>query len=215
MKIRRFLQERGPDFSRVGSPVRWVRRRLRRRIELPDWLAVRAEETEKRGLFGRYRDALLRRAREQEIFTSCMILKNLAIVQKDFPMSTDYYLEQLMANSRLLRGIYGEVLLRWRSGMGESSFAVIGERVGTKTAVNFSLILSKLDAINPSELVSSMWSFAESFAEERVTRAMKRTYLRSVVTTAASATSVFLILMNFVIVVIFLDMKVALEGVLS
>ncbi|MDD5922230.1 MAG: hypothetical protein PUC44_03495 [Eubacteriales bacterium] len=168
-----------------------------------------------RGIWKKYQDHLLRRAREQEIFTSCMILKNLSIVQKDFPMSADFYLERLMEDSRYLRSIYGEMLLLWRSGMGEKAFFVLEERVQTKAAVNFSLILSKLDQVNPSELVSSMRSFEESFSEERVTRATRRAYIRSLIVTAASAASVFLILMNFIIVVIFLDMEVTLQNLLS
>lgn len=170
---------------------------------------------EQRGIWKKYQDHLLRKAREQEIFTSCMILKNLSIVQKDYPMSADFYLERLMEDSRYLRSIYGEMLLLWRSGMGEKAFSVLEERVQTKAAVNFSLILSKLDQVNPSELVSSMRSFEESFSEERVTRATRRAYIRSLIVTTASAASVFLILMNFIIVVIFLDMEVTLQNLLS
>lgn len=99
--------------------------------------------------------------------------------------------------------------------MGEKAFSVLEERVQTKAAVNFSLILSKLDQVNPSELVSSMRSFEESFSEERVTRATRRAYIRSLIVTTASAASVFLILMNFIIVVIFLDMEVTLQNLLS
>ena len=149
---------------------------------------------------------LLRDAREQEIFGSCILLKNLAIVRKDIPLSTDYLLEELMDSSLLLKSIYGEILLRWRSGMGPAAFDIFEERAGSRAAGSFALILAKMDEINPAELVSSMRSFEEAFAGDRMTRAMKRSYLKSLLMTTVSMASVFTVLIDFVIVVVFMDM---------
>lgn len=167
---------------------------------------------EKRRTFKEKMLAIDRNSLEQEIFGSCVILKNLAIVQSDIPMSTDYILEELMANSNSLRGIYGEILFRWRSGYGQDSFNVLDERIHTKAARNFAFILSKTEQINPAELVESMRVFEEAFAGDRMTRAMKRASRKSIVTTMAATASIFAILMNFSIVVVFMDMLNMIGG---
>lgn len=143
---------------------------------------------------------------EQEIYNSCIILKNFAIVQKEIPMSTDYILEELIGNCSALRGIYSEILFRWRSGYGEESFNVLDQRLHTKAARNFAFILSKTEQINPVELVESMRVFEEAFEEDRMTRAIKRASKRSIITTSVATASIFAILMNFSIVVVFMDM---------
>lgn len=151
-------------------------------------------------------DALRRDAMEQELFGSCIMLKNMAIVQRDLPMSADHILEQLLANSCGLRNVYSEILFRWRGGQGTGAFDVLGERIGTKAARNFAFILSRMDHINPGELVIAMESFEEDFAGYRMTRAMKRASRKSLITTMAATASIFAILMNFSIVVVFMDM---------
>jgi hypothetical protein len=156
---------------------------------------------------------LIRRdVQEQEIYGSCIILKNLSIVQKNLPISTDSILEELMDNSNALKGIYGEMLFRWRNGWGTESFSVMGERIDSKAARNFASILSKAEQINPAELVESMTMFEESFSGDRMTRAMRRASRKSLITTMAATAAVFAVLMNFSIVVVFMDMINMLGG---
>ena len=147
-----------------------------------------------------------RRAAEQEIFSSCVLLKNLAIVRKNIPMSGDYMLEQLMENSYLLKPVYHEILFRLRSGAGSAAFDAMTEQIDTRSASAFAMILGKLEQINPAELVTAMESFEETFRGERVTRAMRRTNVKSLLTTVCAMTAIFAILMNFVVVVVFMDM---------
>lgn len=160
---------------------------------------------------GRFEE-LQRDALEQELFGSCIILKNMAIVQKGMPMSADYILEQLMANSTGLKNVYGEMLFRWRNGYGAEAFDIMGERLKTKAARSFAFILSKTDHIDPAELVTAMRSFEEDFAGYRMTKAMKRAERKSLITTMAATASIFAILMNFSIVVVFMDMLTMLGG---
>lgn len=142
---------------------------------------------------------------ERELFHSCVMLKNLAIVYQELPMSTDYLLEQLMETSKPLRNTYGEVLSLYRKGEQEHAFQVIYQRIPTQSALDFSRILSKLDDIRPSELVLQMDSFEETFSAERKTKAMARAERKSLITTLTSTVTVFVVLLNFTVVVIFLD----------
>lgn len=186
-------------------------RKLLRRRKLKD---PEKKEKEKgrlrerlRSRFGRVRQGLM----DQEIYNSCLLLKNQAIVQKDAPVSADALIEELMNSSVLLKDVYGDMLFRLRSGMGEASFSVMEERIGTPSARAFGRILSRLDSINPAELVSSMRAFEEAFAADRVTRAVRRNYIRSMVSMVFGMSAVFAVLMDFVIVVVFLDMMTMLR----
>lgn len=190
---------------RIPFTIRGGKQMIRRKLPVFRERETRAGSAG-RGFFHRIDVRIWRDAREQELLGSCILLKNLAVVQRQMPMSADYLLEELMENAKLLKRVYGEILRRWRSGMGRRSFDVLPERVGTPAARDFAVILSELDDINPAELAAAMRSFEEVFSADRTTRAMRRAYRRSVLTTAAAAVSVFAILMDFVMVVVFLDM---------
>ena len=142
---------------------------------------------------------------ERELFHSCVLLKNLAIVHQELPMSTDFFLEQLMEAGKALRNIYADVLALYRKGEQEEAFQIIHQRIPTPAALDFSRILSKLDYIRPSELVLQMDSFEETFSAERKTKAMAKAERKSLITTLTSTITVFVVLLNFTVVVIFLD----------
>lgn len=150
---------------------------------------------------------------EREIFNSCIVLKNLAIVHRDLPMSADFILEQLMESSYSLRNIYADILSAYRNGKGEEAFDVFCERIPVRMAKNFSYVLSKIDRINPAELISHMNAFEEAFSADRMTRGMRRAEMKSIITTMTATAAVFAILLNFVIVVVFMDAMRMLEQV--
>lgn len=142
---------------------------------------------------------------EKEIFNSCIVLKNLAVVHRNLPMSADFMLEQMKDSSRALKSVYADILTVYRSGRTEEAFALLPARVPAKSAKNFSMILAKIDQINPAELISQMTAFEEAFAADRVTGNMKRAERKSLVTTMAATASVFAVLLNFTVVVVFMD----------
>lgn len=158
-----------------------------------------------REVFSRQLHVMQRDRLERELFHSCVLLKNLAIVHRELPMSTDFLLEQLMEAGKPLRNTYAEVLSLYRKGEGENAFRIIHQRIPTKAALDFSRILCKLDQIQPAELVLQMDGFEETFSAERKTKAMARAERKSLITTLASTATVFVVLLNFTVVVIFLD----------
>ena len=197
---------------RFGS-VRGLRRRLAGRLGVYDEKknARRLIKNIKEKLYSYFARIGIDR-KEQELFAGCVIVKNLAIVRKDDALSMDSILEELLSGSTYLRPVYSEILYRWRSGMEEKSFDVMKEKVPGKAASNLAQILSKMDKVNPAELVTAMNSFEEAFSGDRVTRAMRRAYVKSVVTTVCSMAVIFAILMDFVVVVVFMDMFDMLSG---
>lgn len=142
---------------------------------------------------------------EKEIFNCCIVLKNLAIVHREMPMSADFILEQLMESSKILRNTFADMLSAYRNGRGEEAFSILYARVPIKEAKTFASILNKLDQINPAELIAHMTAFEETFASQRMTKGMKRAERKSLLTTMMATASIFAILLNFTIVVVFMD----------
>lgn len=141
---------------------------------------------------------------DDELYKSCVLLKNLVIVTKDVKLSTEHIFERLMENSGSLRPVYGRLISLYRSGRDEEAFKVLAETVGTREARTFGLILSKLDKMDPEELREQMDIFQRDITEKKVTAAMKQAQRNSMVITAMSALSVFALLINFTVVVIFM-----------
>lgn len=142
---------------------------------------------------------------DKELFNSSITLKNLSLVRKETPISADYIYERLMENSNRLRPIYSEMLTLYRTGHDEEAFKMLAMEVGTKSAKNFANILSKLDRINPAELTEQMEMFQQMMTDSAMTAAMKKAQRNSAIITACAATSVFALLINFTVVVVFTD----------
>lgn len=142
---------------------------------------------------------------DRELFSSSVILKNLSLVRRETPLSADYIYENLMKNSSLLKPMYSEILTLYRSGRDEEAFRVPVTFIGTKAARQFAMILSKLEKLNPAELTEQMEVFQKMMIESRMTFALKRTQRNSLIITAMSAASVFILLINFAVVVVFMD----------
>jgi hypothetical protein len=159
------------------------------------------------------RKKFFRRACDREIFSSCLLLKNLAVMKQDVPVSADYMLEQLKDNSFLLKHVYEDMIRDYRNGDYENACLRLKTEVGSRAAALFSHILSKMDQVNPAELVSYMHSFEESFEEERMTQAMKSNERKSLICTAASMAAVLAVLMNFTAVAVFMNMHDMLQNI--
>ncbi len=81
-------------------------------------------------------------------------------------MSADYIYEKLAENSGYLKPMYSQMLALYRSGRDKEAFKLPAKIIGTKAAGNFALILSKLDKLNPAELVEQMNIFQSSMIEK-------------------------------------------------
>jgi len=139
---------------------------------------------------------------ELELYDSCITLKNLAIVNGAKPFSGEFLYTMLMENAVKLKPIYREMLLMYRH---EEAFRYFADAVNTKAGRNFAAILTKVEKINPSELIEQMEVFQNMIAEKRMTQALKTAQRNSVITTIWSSATVFSLLINFVVVAVFMD----------
>lgn len=78
---------------------------------------------------------------DNEIYGSCIILKNLSIVQQEKPLSADYMFEQLARNSKELKPIYATMISMYRTGQAEKAFQVFGATIGTSNGKTFAGLL--------------------------------------------------------------------------
>ena len=154
----------------------------------------------------KWKGLLLKKDRlEKELFHSCILLKNLAVVYQKMPMSADFMMEQLMEGSQTMKVIYADILTAWRNGKQEETFDAVYRKMPLNSTRNFIRILRRLDTMNPSDLRIQMDAFEETLLSERKTKAMARAERKSLVTTLASTATIFVVLLNFVVVVVFLD----------
>ena len=104
-----------------------------------------------------------------------------------------------------LRPAYEELITLYRGGRDEEAFRTFAERVGSRAGRSFASVLSKLDRINPSETVKQMEVLQNMMAEERMTAAVRNAQRNSVLVTAWASASIFALLINFAVVVVFMD----------
>ena len=142
---------------------------------------------------------------ERELFSSSVTLKNLSIVRREAPISADYMYEKLVENGGKLKPVFSHMLTLYRTGHDEEAFNIVAAEIGTKSAKNFAYILSKIDKMNPVQLAGQMEIFQEMMTEKAVTAAMKRTQRNGAVITVCASMSIFALLINFTVVVIFMD----------
>ena len=150
---------------------------------------------------------------EQELLNSCLMGKNLAIIYAGKPMSADYIIEELMRSSKLLKPVYAEILSEYRKGRDKEAFEILYSRVPVKAAKSFSMILSKIDMINPAELSEYMDSFEEMLADQRLTKGIQNAEKQSLIVNITVTLSIFALLMNFTVTVIFSKAQLLLSDI--
>ena len=143
---------------------------------------------------------------ERDLYQAAILLKNLAVVRREYPVSLDYMLEELSRDSGTLKPVFQETLSRYRSGQYDEAFDFFGKSVKSGYGRTFASLLSKMDRINPYELCEQIDVFIEIIREVRTTEAMKQAEKRSLIITAFSSAAVFSFMINFCVVVVFLDM---------
>jgi len=75
------------------------------------------------------------------------------------------------------------------------------------------MILSKIDMINPVELSEYMDSFEETLADQRLTKGIQNAEKQSLIVNITVTLSIFALLMNFTVTVIFSKAQVLLSDI--
>lgn len=110
-----------------------------------------------------------------------------------------------MENSKKLRPVYQDMITMYRAGYEREAFSYFGDKVGGRSGKSFAGLLSKLNKINPSELVVQMEVLEEYISELKMTTAYSKAQRNSVITTVWATVGVFALIVNFVVVVVLLE----------
>lgn len=143
--------------------------------------------------------------KSKEIYVSLSLLKSLSIVSSDRPIGSDYILEELMRFSRITRPIFSKFLSMWYEGDRCAACEYFADAIGTKEGRDLANLFMKLDELNPSELIQQIELYQTTFKSERITAKEKRNETRGTLLYALVMFSAFVVLINFVIVVITID----------
>ncbi len=143
---------------------------------------------------------------DYELYSSVTMLKNLAIAQETSPLSFDLMLERLMECSKKLKPIYQRTLVLYRSENMTKAMRYFSDAVGTKNARSFTLLLEKMDKLNPTELKNQVISFQEALSEEMFTRGLEKAEGRGTIVYILATAVSFVCLLNFIFVSVLMDM---------
>lgn len=150
---------------------------------------------------------------EPEIYSSGLLLKNLALTRKEEAFSADYLYEKLMEHSEKLRPVYAEMLALYRTGKDRDAFRLVAERCPTRAGRYFSLVLEKAGILRPDELVEQIEVFQEMIRQQKMTENIRQVQRNSLVTTVMATAVVFLLVIDFAVVVVFMHTMTMLEFV--
>lgn len=150
---------------------------------------------------------------DMELYDSSLLLKNMALAEQGHAFSADYIYERLMEHAGRLKPVYAQMLTLYRSGKDEAAFQLLAEYCGSRAAKNFSMILSKLDRIQPDALVEQMEVFQEIMGQQRMTAEMKRVQRHSLITTVLATAVVFVMVIDFAVVIVFMHTLTMMEQV--
>ena len=167
--------------------------------------------------FARFADILAKdrkRRIDRGIYEVSINLKNLAIVQESSPLSADMMLEKLAVNApKDLQPIFMTTLQEYRTGKSSDAFSYFARATGTPTGRSMASILSKLDRINPKELKEQIIALIDMLSDQRVTEGYKLAQRSGVITMLLATMTVMIGMMDFLVIVVFLDMLKMLASV--
>lgn len=150
---------------------------------------------------------------DKELFEAMTQLKNLCVVQGETPLSGDFLMEQLMKFTNITKPEFTKVLTIWRLGKINEACEILGENLDTKMGKEFSGILAKLESIHPSELAVHLELYQNHIREVRMTKYLRKQEGISYVLYAPVIASAFLVMLNFMVIVIWMDAMKLIEKI--
>ena len=114
-------------------------------------------------------------------------------------------LEEMSYGSGPLRPVFQKTLSLYRTKDSTEAFNYFGDRLDNKHGRTFAMLMSKMDKIDPAELVPQIDIFLGVIREVRTTEAMKTAERRAALCTFLAAGAFFALMINFLVVVVFMD----------
>lgn len=140
--------------------------------------------------------------KDDELMTVIVQLKNIIIAQGDNPWGVDYIMQSIMRFTNITKPIFANTIALMRLGKEDEAYKYFGEAFGTKLGHQFSLIVLKMDYLNPSEFMDQLDIFQKGIIEVRKTNQNRRQELTGVTMFSLASLEVLLVVANFVIMIV-------------
>lgn len=146
-----------------------------------------------------------RAKQNKEIYRAILQLKNMAITKHKKPLGAVFILEQLRKFTKTTRPIFNQMLSLWTLGRIDEACEYFKQAIPTDESAKIASLFNKLDSIHPNELQGQLALFQDMIKDSRKTEKMRFNQRRSYILTAVISLTLVLGLLNFTIVVYFID----------
>lgn len=150
----------------------------------------------------------------QELYMAISQLKNTFLIKKDSPPSSDLILDQVRKYTNYTRNIFNQMLSYWMIGEKELAVQFFEKEIGTKEAQDLGQVFLKLDDLNPHEMSQQLEAYQEIYRTEKETKKLKSNEHKSNVLFIFIVASSLAVMINFLVVVFFIDFLKDMESIL-
>lgn len=140
-----------------------------------------------------------------EIYRVLSQLKNMALFHSDKPLGALFIFQQINKFTKVTRPIFNRLIYLYQSNRKEDAIAFFENEIGTKEASELVNVLMKLDYLTPAELKSQLELYQQHVKTERATQRKKSNENKSNLVYLMVVLSLFIIVLNFIIIVAYLD----------
>lgn len=140
-----------------------------------------------------------------EIYRIFSQLKNMTMNRKDNPPGATFMFEQLKKFTKVIRPALNRFITLYNEDKLDEAHRYLQNALNTHAGHDLADLLIKLDKINPQELKNQLSVYQEKVRLERETASKKKNENRSNIIYFIVMLSLFIIVMNFIVVVFYLD----------
>lgn len=149
--------------------------------------------------------------KNKEILRVISQIKNIALTQKDKPLSAEFVLGEVFKFTSKTKPVFGKLIYLWSMGNYMEACEFLAKEVDTPEGRELSNILYKMEYMEPKELNTQLELLQNSISQERKTKREKKGELISNLLYVSVMASTMAVLINFIVVVLFIDMQEMFE----
>jgi hypothetical protein len=144
--------------------------------------------------------------RDMELYRLLTQLKNIAISQPGQSYTTDFIINHLLKSAELTNDLLITFLMKYRMGREDEAMNMFLSELDTPLSKDFLAVLIKIDKLSPTDLMNQINLAKSKKRESRITTKRKNQESLSNWILLPIILPVFVILLNFIMVVLWLPM---------
>lgn len=145
------------------------------------------------------------RHKGKSLMTDIALLKSIIICNRESPLSTEKILEEMAIYSNGLSKTYLKVVSEYRKNKGKRAFDAVTDRYQGHIWESYKRILVRLEDFDPIELIDQISALQELVLQNQISKSMVDVEKKANLLTIIATASVFAVILNFAVVVVFMD----------